>query len=54
MKLDGIGETLAQAIIKEREKNGLFFYIEDLLAVKGVGEKTLARFSMQLGLDEEK
>lgn len=40
--LTGVGETLAGAIIDEREKNGPFHYPEDLLSVKGIGEKKLA------------
>lgn len=41
--LPNIGPKLAQAIIDERETNGPFFYPEDLLAVRGIGEKTLAK-----------
>ena len=37
-QLPGIGETLAQAIIDEREAHGPFRYPEDLMAVKGIGE----------------
>ena len=41
MTLPGVGETLAQAIIDERESHGPFQYPEDLLSVRGIGEKTL-------------
>ena len=39
MELPGIGEMTAQAIIESREKGGKFYYLEDLLSVKGVGLK---------------
>ena len=42
MSLDGIGEVLAQRIIDERAKQP-FASAEDLLRVRGIGEKTLAR-----------
>ena len=41
MTLDGIGESYAERIIEFREKNGPFQNPEDLLKVKGIGEKTL-------------
>lgn len=42
MTLPGIGPVLAQAIIDERTARGSFHYPEDLIAVKGIGPKTLA------------
>ena len=41
MTLDGIGESYAERIIEFREKNGPFQSPEDLLKIKGIGEKTL-------------
>ena len=41
MTLDGIGESYAARIVEFREKNGTFQSPEDLLKVKGIGEKTL-------------
>lgn len=46
--LDGVGPKLAAAIVAERERGGPFRYPEDLLAVKGIGEKKLEGFRPQL------
>ena len=39
--LPGIGPVLAERIIECREVNGRFDSIEDLIAVKGIGEAKL-------------
>jgi len=39
--LEGVGDSYADRIIEYREKNGPFQSPEDLLKVKGIGEKTL-------------
>lgn len=44
----GIGERLAQAIVELREKKGSFARLEDLLEVRGIGEKSLANLSPYL------
>ncbi|MGN1019329.1 MAG: ComEA family DNA-binding protein [Aristaeellaceae bacterium] len=49
-RLPGVGPTLSQAIIEERELHGTFYYPEDLLDVRGIGEKTLAGFRDRLDL----
>ena len=41
MKLPGIGEVLAENIIKYREDNGKIDDISELLKVKGIGKKKL-------------
>ena len=41
MTLAGVGESYAHRIIDYREKNGSFQKPEDILKVKGIGEKTL-------------
>ncbi len=43
MRLNGIGEVKALAIIAYREQNGPFTQIEDLMKVSGIGEKTFAK-----------
>jgi len=48
--LTGVGPSLAQEIIAEREMNGDFHYPEDLINVKGIGEKTLEKMRDQLRL----
>ena len=41
--LIGIGNSKAVAIVTYREANGHFKSLDELLAVKGVGEKTLEK-----------
>ncbi len=40
--LKGIGPSKAAAIVRDRELNGFFLSVDDLLRVKGIGDKLLA------------
>lgn len=50
--LPNIGPTKAQAIIKYRETHK-FTSVEELTAVKGIGEKTLEKLKEQVTVTEE-
>ena len=52
--LTGIGPSLAEKIVKEREENGTFDSLEDLLRVKGIGESKLEEFRYEVTTGEEK
>jgi len=39
--LNGVGEATAVAIIQYREENGMFKSVEDLVNVKGIGDKKI-------------
>ena len=49
--LPGIGPETARRIIEARERSGAFAYAEDLLSVKGIGEKTLQKLLPQICLE---
>ncbi len=46
--LPGVGRAYAQRIIEYRDKNGPFKRVEDLLNVRGIGEKTFAKIKDRL------
>lgn len=46
--LPGIGPDIARRIVLERQKNGPFYHLEDLLSVKGIGPKTLEKLRRYL------
>ena len=43
IQLPGLGKTLAQRILNDRELNGEFRELEDLQRVSGIGPRTLER-----------
>ncbi len=42
-RLPGVGEVIAKRIVEFREKHGPFERVEDLMKVKGIGEKSLEK-----------
>lgn len=42
-EVPGIGPTMAQRIVDWREQNGPFERVEDLMKVKGIGEKSIEK-----------
>jgi competence protein ComEA len=52
-QIEEIGEATARKIIEDREANGPFRNVSDLLRVKGIGPKTLERMRPFLKDDEE-
>jgi competence protein ComEA len=50
-RLPGIGPTRAKRILEQREKQGKFKKIEDLLKVKGIGRRAVGRLRPLVVLD---
>jgi len=51
--LPGIGDARAREIVAARQKQGGFKRIEDLLAIKGIGEASLAKLRPYVSLSGE-
>ena len=52
-ELDGIGPALAAAIIREREENGPFEEAEDIMRVRGIGERVLEDNRENIRVEDE-
>jgi len=49
-RLPGVGPSLAARIVEHRTKNGNFQKAEDLMLVKGIGEKSFERIKPYVAL----
>lgn len=50
--INGVGVSTAEAIIEYRENNGTFDQVDDLVNVKGIGEKKLAKLAEQISVKD--
>jgi competence protein ComEA len=53
-KLPGIGARTAQLIVEHRQKNGGFKKIEELMNIKGIGEKSFLKLKPMVTVSPEK
>jgi competence protein ComEA len=48
MQIKGIGPSLADRIVEFRKENGPYRRVEDILKVRGIGEKSLSKLKPYL------
>ena len=53
-KLPGIGARTAQLIVEHRQKNGGFKKVEELMNIKGIGEKAFLKLKPMVTVAAEK
>jgi len=53
-EIPGLGPALAQRIVEFREKNGPFGSVDELLKVRGIGEKSLEKIRAYLVVGKQK
>jgi competence protein ComEA len=52
-KLPGIGKTIAQRIVRHREKSGPFRTVEELLVVRGISRKKFEQLRPYITIEAE-
>ncbi len=53
-KIPGVGEALAKRIVEFREQHGPFDRVEDLMKVRGIGEKSLEKMRAHVTVGKRK
>ena len=53
-KLPGVGPAMAKAILEYRQKSGGFKKVEELMNVRGIGEKNFLKLKAQLSVGPAK
>ena len=54
IQLPGVGEVIAKRIVDFREEHGPFKRVEDLMKIKGIGEKSLEKIRPYIRIGKAK